>query len=136
MGMLIYAKLIIVFPPNLELSPYSEVIHGSATFKLTKSLQRLKKMINCSIWCGFFFIFFNPKSQTVSAINRCGEWCMLFFTCINIVMHVLVCSCSITHIKWIRLELELPKNCPTEELYKPGKSKFWKHQFFSIVTFK
>ena len=33
---LIYAKLIIVFTPHLEFSPYSEVIHGSTTFKLTK----------------------------------------------------------------------------------------------------
>ena len=33
---LIYAKLIIVFTPNLEFSPYSEVIHGSPTFELTK----------------------------------------------------------------------------------------------------
>ena len=40
---LIYAKLIIVFTPNLEFSPYSEVIHGSTTFKLTKGKQRLKK---------------------------------------------------------------------------------------------
>ena len=30
------AKLIIVFTPNLEFSPYLEVIHGSTTFKLTK----------------------------------------------------------------------------------------------------
>ena len=33
---LIYAKLIIVFTPNLEFSHYSEVLHGSRTFKLTK----------------------------------------------------------------------------------------------------
>ena len=33
---LIYAKLIIVFTPNLEFSLYSEVIQGSTTFKLTK----------------------------------------------------------------------------------------------------
>ena len=33
---LIYAKLIIVFPPNLEFSPYLEVIHGSTTFKLIR----------------------------------------------------------------------------------------------------
>ena len=33
---LIYAKLIIVFTPNLEFPPYSEVIHGSTTFELTK----------------------------------------------------------------------------------------------------
>ena len=32
----IYAKLIVVFTPNLEFSPYSEVIHGSTTFKLTE----------------------------------------------------------------------------------------------------
>ena len=34
MGTLIYAKLTIAFPPNLEFSPYSEVICGSTTFKL------------------------------------------------------------------------------------------------------
>ena len=33
---LIYAKLIRVFTPNLELSQYSEVKHGSITFKITK----------------------------------------------------------------------------------------------------
>ena len=33
---LIYAKLIIVFTPNLEFFNYSEVIHGGTTFKLTK----------------------------------------------------------------------------------------------------
>ena len=33
---LIYGKLIIVFTPNLQFSPYSEDIHGSTTFKLTK----------------------------------------------------------------------------------------------------
>ena len=33
---LIYAKLIIVFTPNLESSPYLDVIHGSTTFKQTK----------------------------------------------------------------------------------------------------
>ena len=33
---LIHAKLIIIFTPNLEFSPYSEVIHEKATFKLTE----------------------------------------------------------------------------------------------------
>ena len=33
---LIYAKPIIVFTPKLEHAPYSELIHGSTTFKLTK----------------------------------------------------------------------------------------------------
>ena len=40
---LIYAKMIIVFSPNLEFSPYSELILGTTTFKLTKGLQRLTK---------------------------------------------------------------------------------------------
>ena len=30
-------------PYKLTISPYSEVIHGSATFKLTKRVERLKK---------------------------------------------------------------------------------------------
>ena len=34
---LIYAKLIIVFTANSEFSPYSEVIDGSTTIKLTKT---------------------------------------------------------------------------------------------------
>ena len=33
---LIYAKLTIVFTPDFEFSPNSEVIHGSTTFKKTK----------------------------------------------------------------------------------------------------
>ena len=41
MGAMIYAKIIIVFTPNLEFSPYSEAIHGSAVFRLTKDYQRL-----------------------------------------------------------------------------------------------
>ena len=34
---LIYAKLIVVFTPKLEFPLNFEVIHGSRTFKLTKS---------------------------------------------------------------------------------------------------
>ena len=33
----LYARLVIILTPNLEFCPYSEVIHGSTTFKLTKS---------------------------------------------------------------------------------------------------
>ena len=36
MGTLIYAKLIIVFSPNVGFSPYSGVINGSTAFKLAK----------------------------------------------------------------------------------------------------
>ena len=72
----IYAKLIIVLTPNLELSPYSNVIHGNTTFKLTKSSQRLKKNDNHSVWCfwSFFHFIFVPD-------NKCHKqkWCVLFF---------------------------------------------------------
>ena len=33
---LIYAKLVIIFIPNLEFSPYSELVQGSKTCSLTK----------------------------------------------------------------------------------------------------
>ena len=38
---LIYTELILVFTSNLEFSPYSEVIHRSITFKLTKGWRGL-----------------------------------------------------------------------------------------------
>ena len=36
MAALAHAKLIILFTPKLEFPHYSEVIHGKATFRLTK----------------------------------------------------------------------------------------------------
>ena len=33
-------------------------------------------------------------------------------------------------------ELELSKDWPRDKFFKRRKSKFWKRQFFSIVTFK
>ena len=95
----IYAKLIIVLTPNLELSPYSNVIHGNTTFKLTKSSQRLKKNDNHSVWCfwSFFHFIFVPD-------NKCHKqkWCVLFFfTRIKLVVRVMA------RIKWNRLHLLL-----------------------------
>ena len=44
------------------------------------------------------FIFFVPD-------NKCHKqkWCMLFFTCIQLVMHVLAYACAIAYSKWRRL---------------------------------
>ena len=39
----IYGILIIVFTPNLEFSPYSEVIHKSTIIKLTKGQKKVKE---------------------------------------------------------------------------------------------
>ena len=52
------------------------------------------------------FIFFILMFQTISTINR-GRWCMLFFTCINLVANVLVCTIVIACIKWKRLNKQL-----------------------------
>ena len=93
----IYTKLIIVLTPNLELSSYSNVIHGSTTFKLTKSSQRLKKNDNYLVWCFwslFHFIFVSD--------NKCHKqkWCVLFF------LHVSFCHsfyCHLEKINWYNL---------------------------------
>ena len=71
---LIYAKLIIVFTPNLQFSLYSEFIHGSITFKLEKGQQRLKKNFNYSF---MFSIFLSIK--TISVTNRIGA-CYFLYT--------------------------------------------------------
>ena len=52
---LIYTKLFIVFTPNSDFSHYSEVIHGSTTFKVTKAHD---------VWYFCSFILFIPMSQT------------------------------------------------------------------------
>ena len=70
-----YAKLIIVFTPNLEFPPYSEVIHIKANKMLTtvkeKWLTIQFDVFNPS------FIFFIAMSQTISFINRTEMWYFL-----------------------------------------------------------
>ena len=76
MGMFIYAKLIIVFTPNIESSPGSEVIHGSTTFKLTKGKHRLKKSDQL-YWTKLMFLIFLLLSSlqcSISVINRSVAW--------------------------------------------------------------
>ena len=99
---LIYAKLIIIFTPNLEFSPYPEVIHGSTTFKLTKGWQWLRKNDNYSTWC--FWSFFHFLYCSVPD-NKCykQKWGVLYFTCIKLVVRVLACARAIARIIWKRL---------------------------------
>ena len=74
---LIYAKLIIVFPPNLEFSPYLEVIQAN------KRLTKIKKKMMTNQFDVFdlSFIFFISMSQTISALNR--TWTCYFLHASN-----------------------------------------------------
>ena len=93
-GTLIYAKLIIVFTPNLEFSPYPEAIHGSTTFKLRKGWW---KMINNSVWCFWSFVFFSTMSQTINVINISGGEGAIFYMHQNCDACAGVCACNRTH---------------------------------------
>ena len=44
-----------------EFSPYPEVIHGSATFKLTKGYQRIKKSHQIINFMSLFFDFLHSR---------------------------------------------------------------------------
>ena len=79
---LMYAKLIILFTSNLEFpsypfnlkkfwKKYSEVIHGSTTFKLIKRLKKKKITVQFDVF-KFSFTFFIAMVQTVSDINKSG----------------------------------------------------------------
>ena len=72
MGAMIYAKIIIVFTPNLEFSPYSEAIHGSAVFRLTKDYQRLKQ--NDDLFNLILLFFLSFPFRAISTI-----WIQLSF---------------------------------------------------------
>ena len=65
----------IVFTSNLEFFPYSEVIHESTTFKLTKVNKGWRRMITIQVDIFYFsFFFFIAMSQTITIINRGGAW--------------------------------------------------------------
>ena len=105
---LIYTKLIKVFAPNLGFSPFYKVVHGSATFKLAKGYQRLKKndqLLNLIFLIYFFFFFYFLHSNVWD--NKCHKqkWCMLFCTHIKLVPSMLARTCRVTCIKWRRLIL-------------------------------
>ena len=52
--------------------------------------------------CSFFHFLHSNVSD-----NKCHKqkWCMLFFTCIKLAIHVLVCACAFSDIKWRRLHI-------------------------------
>ena len=61
------------------------------------------------MWCFWFFFHFLYSNVPDTKCHK-QKWCVLFFTCINIVMRVLSCVRSITCIKWRRLIMYcLPK---------------------------
>ena len=101
------AKWFNVFTRNLEFSPHSEVMHGTAIFKPTKGQRkRLKKnysmTTNYSIW--YFWSSFHFLHSNVPG-NKCHKkkWCVLFFTHIKLVAW----TCAIARIKWRRLQINL-----------------------------
>ena len=52
--------------------------------------------------CSFFHFLHSNVSD-----NKCHKqkWCMLFFTCIKLAIHVLVCARAFRDIKWRRLHI-------------------------------
>ena len=67
------AMLIIEFPLNFEFSQYSEVIHGSTSFKLTKGLQWLKKNDQPFNLIFLLFCFLHSNAPDNNVINRSGS---------------------------------------------------------------
>ena len=74
---------------ELRIFPYSEVTHGSITFKLQKRQSTIE--FDFFVLC---FIFFIPVPQTICAINRnymcyflhaSNEWCMCW--CVHVRSH-------------------------------------------------
>ena len=84
-------------PSKLEFSPYFEMIHGCATFKLMKYWQRWKENDQ-------LFNFFNFLHSNVPDNKRHKrKWRVLFFIRIKLVARVLACARAIARIKWTRL---------------------------------
>ena len=99
---LLYIKLIIVFTPHLEFFPYYEVIPYMEAQQANKSITKIKKMINYSIWCFWSLFHFFHSNVTDNTCHR-QRWCVLFFTRIKIVVRMLACARVIARIKWRRL---------------------------------
>ena len=99
---LIYAKLIIYsITPNLEFSPYYEVIYRSATFKLAKNIKVKAKWstVQCIQYFLSFFYFFHPNGPD----NKCTEVVRVIFHTHETVASVLACVHVTKCIKWRRL---------------------------------
>ena len=86
---LLYISLIIVFTPN--------------KIQVNRSITKIKEEWSIIQFDAFdlCFIFFHSNVPE----NNCHrqKCCVLFFTCIKLVVCVLVCACAIARIKWRRL---------------------------------
>ena len=61
-----------------------------------RRLTKVKTMITYSIWC--FCSFFHFLHSNIPGIKwHQQKWCVLFFTRIRLVVHVLACVHAITH---------------------------------------
>ena len=100
MERLIYAKLIIVPTPKKFTVFWSHT--WNYNIQANERLTKVKEKWSTIKFDVFIrsFVFFIPVTQTVSAINK---WCMLFFTCIRLVAHVLARELAIACIKLRRL---------------------------------
>ena len=81
---------------KLGISPYSEVINGSTTFKPRKGSERLKKndqLLNL-MFCSFFHFLRSNVSENKFHKHKL---CVLQFTRIKLVARVLARACVRTH---------------------------------------
>ena len=84
---------------KLRIFPYSEVIHGSTTFKLMKGKQRLKKndqLINLMFFPFFLFLHFNVPDNVPDKCHK-QKWHMLFLPAFSSGACTGVCPCDHTH---------------------------------------
>ena len=95
------AKLIIVFPPNLEFSSLFWSHTRKYSIQVNERLTEIKEKWPTIQFHVFFFHF--PHSNVPN--NKCHKqkWRVLFFTRIRLVACVLACARAIARIKWIRL---------------------------------
>ena len=107
---------------KLRIFPYSEVINRS---KHSRKMKRkdLRKMITIKF---DVFVLSFPFSNVPDNKYHKHKWCMLFFTCIKLVVCVLACACAIACINWRRLQ-SFCYHVVTTNLK-------WQEQFFVTVN--
>ena len=114
---LIYAKLMIVFTPNVEFCFYFEVIHGynfQANERLKKNTEKWST-IQFDVF-DLSFVFSIPIRQAISVINRSGA---CYFSHVSnlwhVCWHVRVQSHTSNGQDWYRLLTEFKCVCGTSK---------------------
>ena len=74
---------------------------GFVNIQVSKWLTNIKEKWSTIDLMFLFFYFLHSNIPDKKCHKQ--KWCMLFFTHIKLVAHVLASACPITHIKWIRL---------------------------------